>query len=95
MMKDVIPELCALLRKDGLFICIAGDVRLHGGKRPDSIFNTAEAVAELAIDKGFIIERRMQHEVVSRRRYFHALSSSNGHSKGNVLERVFIARKAF
>lgn len=96
-MEQVFKEIYIMMKSGGRLICIAGDVRLnnHNGSGLYKIFQTGTFLAELCGTKeiGFKIERYEVHNVPSNNRYFHALNGSNGHSKRDLVERVFVARK--
>ncbi len=97
-MTKVFKELRCMLKPGGRLIFIAGDVRLPNRKsngRNNGVFKTGTFLAQLCKSKeiGLRVEKYERHKVPSNCRYFHALSSSNGHSKRNLIERVFIARK--
>lgn len=95
-MNDVVIELFRMLKPNGVLICIAGDVRRlvrKNGTKQERVFKTGVSLAELCQQVGFDIEQQVRHIVPNSSRYLHALSKSNGHSKRNCVERVFIARK--
>lgn len=97
-MCKVFEELHCMLKTGGQLICIAGDVRLPNRKSNNGnnhLFKTGAFLAELCESKGIglRVEKYEKHKVPSNYRYFHALSRSNGHSKRNMVERVFVARK--
>lgn len=97
-MRLVFAELFKLLRPGGRLICIAGDITLRKkqkrlGRRV--VFKTAELLAKIISTPGlgFKIEHTISHQIPSPQRYFHALSSTNGHTKRRLVERVVIARR--
>lgn len=98
MMYPVFQDLYRMLRPGGRLICIAGDVRLarhtKGGVVKKTV-RTGDVLATLATTSavGFNIEHSETHKVISTSRYFHALSTSNGHSRHGLTERVFVATK--
>lgn len=98
-MVSVFKELYLMLKSGGRLICIAGDVRLKNGKGTSgdngSIFATGTFLAKLCRSKeiGLKVEKYEKHRVPSIYRYFHSLSGSNGHSKRDLVERVFVAQK--
>jgi hypothetical protein len=91
-MSLVFRNLRESLKRDGLLICIAGDVRVGGPDR--EMYHTGRRLARLAAAGGFVIEQREVHRVPSLRRYYHALSATNGHIARALIERVFVARKS-
>lgn len=96
VMKKVFDEMTLMLRPGGRIICIAGDVRKPKGGATTARLRTGDLLASICElnGNGFRIEHKETHKVASKGRYLHALSQSNGHSTRDLLERVFIARKA-
>lgn len=97
-MKPVITQFLKMLKSGGLLICIAGNVRLrrkHKSGTNFEIFKTGHFLANLCCNtgSGFHLEELSEHCVPSNSRYLHALNKSNGHSKQDLIETVFIARK--
>jgi DNA modification methylase len=96
-MTDVFQALARMLKPGGVLVCVAGDVKLPGSARKGQcrIFRTGQFLATICRSEqvGLDIEKREKHIVVGENRYFHALSSTNGHAKHDLVERVFIARK--
>jgi DNA modification methylase len=97
-MTAVFEQLSLMLRPGGRLICVAGDVRLKTGKAIGSreeIFQTGTFLARLcaSVKAGFRVKSVEEHRIPSINRYFHALSSSNGHTKRILVERVFVAEK--
>ncbi len=97
-MAIVFMEINRLLKPGGLLICIAGDVALDRNRQSDNtkvVFRTGDILAELSESSrvGFKVIRRMEHTVSSHSRYLHSLSRTNGHTRRDLTERVFIAKK--
>jgi len=92
-MVTALSIMFKMLRPGGHLICIAGDVRVRN-KTP-GVYETGRRLAELAAlpKVGFTIEAEEIQHVASLKRYYHALSDTNGHSNKDLLERVFIASK--
>jgi hypothetical protein len=93
-MEDVFMELSAMMKRGGRLICVAGDVnRGNNGNR--SPFKTGVLLARICESNGtgLKVENQERHRVLSKNRYLHSLSQSNGHDKHDLIERVFIARK--
>lgn len=98
LMFKVFEQLSLMLRRGGRLVCVSGDVRLRRrGTEGDGIqiFATGLCLAELCERKGLRlrVEDYEEHRVPSSQRYFHSLTGSNGHSKHDLIERVFVARR--
>lgn len=98
-MTVVFTEMSQLLKPGGILICIAGDVALGRNRQSDNstkvAFRIGDILAELSesCHAAFEVMHRMEHTVSSHSRYLHSLSRTNGHTKRELTERVFIARK--
>lgn len=94
LMGCVLQEFSAMLRPGGRLICVAGDVTLRTGNRRIEV-QTGTILAELCEQTcaALRLETQLEHVVSAHRRYLYPLSRSNAHSKRNLTERVFVARK--
>jgi len=97
-MREVFMELARMLKPGGQLVCVAGDVRLGsgaGGEEANGVFKTGNVLADLCVDDGIglrVLSRQVQI-VPSHRRYLNSLSSANGHTKRDLVERTFVAEK--
>lgn len=97
-MKPIFSQFSELLKPGGRLICIAGDVRLKRSRKNGTqveTFQTGRFLAEICCSNGsaFQLEEISEHHVPSSLRYLHALNRSNGHSKRDLVETVFVAKK--
>jgi len=98
-MAQAFSEIRPLLSRDGLLVCVAGDVNVYSTRRKRrvrDVVQTASVLADIceSLRPGWKIIHEFQQNVSGNQRYLHALNGSSGHKKHSLVERVFIARRA-
>lgn len=95
-MRLVIENIGALLRPGGRLICIIGHGRMgHGTPSVPKDVNMTQMFTQLIGEcSGTLsLDKIITERVNSSKRYYHALSSTNGHNADNRREYVLIATK--
>ena len=84
-----------MLKPGGYFICVVGDVKLRTSAGQIRILDLSTIVRDIIRHSHvkMTLDAVDRHTVISSKRYYNALSNSNGHSKASLIERIVIARR--
>jgi hypothetical protein len=90
----VMDSVCSALRPDGVLILVIGHGRTGSGPEKTNLNMQG-------IFRGLLAERRSQLElkhvitehITSNKRYYHALSTTNGHTSDERREYILVAKR--
>jgi hypothetical protein len=93
-MQSVICALSHLLRPEGILICIIGHGR-KGNSADGNLVNMRQLFRSLlsASSVGLQLEQELTERISSHKRYYHSLSTTNGHTTNDRREYILVARK--